>query len=58
MKLIDCASVLFIIIGIFSINFRFSPKVCDGCPDMTQKSMSVNNVAIVTIGENYCRFHF
>ena len=20
--------------------------------------MSVNNVAIVTIGENYCRFHF
>ena len=40
------------------INFRFQPKVCDGCHDMTQKSMSSYDVVVVTIGENNCRIHF
>ena len=32
------------------INFRFQPKVCNGCHNMTpQKSMNFNNVTIVTI---------
>ena len=33
-------------------NFRFQPKVHDGCRYMTQKSMSFNNFAIVSIRIN------
>ena len=30
------------------INLRFQPKVYDGCQDLMQKSMTVNDVAIVS----------
>ena len=40
------------------MNFRFQPKVCNGFHDMIQKSMSFNDVAIVTIGRNDYRIHF
>ena len=33
----------------FNINFKFQSKVCDGCHDMTQKSLSPNDFAIVTV---------
>ena len=39
------------------INFRFQPKVCDGC-QMTQTSMSFHDVAIFTVGENDYRIYF
>ena len=39
------------------ISFRFPAKVCDGCYDMTQKSTSFSNFAIVTIRRNTCRFN-
>ena len=31
------ASVLFVISGTAEMNFRFQPKVCDGCRDLMQK---------------------
>ena len=40
------------------INFRFQPKVCDGCHDMTRKSMSFMYVAIVTVKIIDYRIHF
>ena len=40
------------------INFRFQPKVCNDCQDMTQKSMSFNDVAIVSIRGNDYRTLF
>ena len=30
-------------------NFRFQPKFCNGCHDMTQKSLSFNDVEVVTV---------
>ena len=30
-------------------NFRFQPKVCNGCHDLTQKAVSFNDVAIVSV---------
>ena len=39
---------------IFKINFRFQPKVCNGCHDMTQKSTNLNDFATVTVkGSDY-----
>ena len=40
------------------INFRFQTKVCNGCHDMTEMSMSLNDVAFVTVGRNDYRIHF
>ena len=34
------------------INFRFQSKACDGCSDMTQKSMTSNDFVNVTIRDN------
>ena len=34
------------------MNFRFQPYVCDGCHDITQKSMSFDDTAIVTVWRN------
>ena len=39
------------------INFRFQPKVCDGCHDMMQRFVSFNDFPDVTIGRNDCRIH-
>ena len=40
------------------LNFRFELKVYEGCYNMSQKSMSFNNVAIVTVGRSDYRIHF
>lgn len=34
------------------MNFIFQSRVCDGCHDMAQKSMSFDDVAIVTVKGN------
>ena len=34
---------------VIGINFRFQPKVWDGCHDMTQKFMSFSEITIVTV---------
>ena len=38
-------------------NFRFQTNVCDGSHDLTQKDMSFNDVAIVSINGNYYRIN-
>ena len=40
------------------LNFRFELKVYECCYNISQKSMSFNNVAIVTVGRNDYRIHF
>ena len=39
------------------INFKFQRKVRESCHDMTQKSMSFNDFAIVTIRRNYYKIN-
>lgn len=39
-------------------DFRFQPKECDGCYDMTHKSKSFNYITVVTIVENGYRIQF
>ena len=39
-------------------NFRFQPKVCNGCHEMTQKSMSFNNVTIFTVKKKDYMIHW
>ena len=39
------------------INFRFDPKVCNGCHNWIQKFMSFNDVAIIYVKENDYRIH-
>ena len=36
----------------------FQPKVYVGCHDMKHKSMSFNDIEIVTTEENYYKIHF
>ena len=38
-------------------NYRFPPKSCDDCHDVTQKSFRCNDFAIVTIGGNNYRIN-
>ena len=33
----------------FGINFRFQPKLCDGCYDLMEKAMSFNDIAIFSV---------
>ena len=40
------------------LSFKFQPKVCHICHDIMQKTMSFNDLAIVTIKGNDCRIHF
>ena len=40
------------------INFRFQPKVWDGCHDTIQKSVSLGDFAIVSVGRNDQRTNF
>ena len=36
------------------VNFRFQPKICNGCHDLIQKAMTFNEVAIFSVkGSNY-----
>ena len=40
------------------VNFRLQPKVCNGCHDSMQKTMSFNDIAIISGKENYYRIQF
>lgn len=42
----------------FKIIFAYQSLVCNGCNDLLQKSMSFNDVEIVTVGRNYYKTHF
>ena len=39
-------------------NFNYEKYLCNGCHDLIQKSMSFNDVAIVSIKGNDYRIHF
>ena len=39
-------------------NFNYEPYFCNGCPDLMQKAMNFNDIAIVSIKENHYRIHF
>ena len=40
------------------IGFKYEPYLCNGCHDLMQKAMSVNNVAIAYIKESAYRIPF
>ena len=40
------------------IGFEYEPYLCNGCYDLMQKAMGVNNIAIVYIKESPSRIHF
>ena len=54
----SCECIICHYLYFLRLNFRFQPKVYEGCHNMSQKSMSFNNVAIVTVGRNDYRIHF
>ena len=39
-------------------NFSYGPYLCDGCYNMTQKSVDSKNIDIVYIKRNAYRIHF
>ena len=39
-------------------NFIYQPYLCNGCHDLMQKAISLNNVAIVSVKGNDYRIHF
>ena len=53
----SCECIICHYLYFLRLNFRFQPKVYEGC-HMSQKSMSFNNVAIVTVGRSDYRIHF
>ena len=40
------------------INFNYQKCLCDGCPDMSMKANSMQNLAIVYHGKNVYRVNF
>ena len=40
------------------VNLKFQPKVCDGCHSLIEKSMSFNDVKLVSVKGNDHRIHF
>ena len=52
-QLLVCVNIFFCnCLYFLEVNFRFQPKVCD---DSTQKAISYDDVAIVSIKRNYYR---
>ena len=41
-----------------NIGFKYDKYLCNGCPDLMQKAVSFNNVAIVYVKGNAYRIHF
>ena len=39
-------------------NFNFDDRLCDGCYDMDIKAVSINNLAIVYVGDKVYRINF
>ena len=42
----------------FNKNFSYGPYLCDGCYNMTQKSIAFKNTDIVYVKTNAYRIHF
>ena len=42
----------------FDKDFTYEPYLCNGCHDLMEKTMSFNDVAIVSIKGNDYRIHF
>ena len=40
------------------IGFKYEPYICNGCPDLMQKAMRFNNVAVVYVKGNASRINF
>ena len=40
------------------IGFKYEPYLCNGCHDLMRTAMSLNNIAIVYVGEDAYRIHF
>ena len=40
------------------IGLKYEPYLCNGCHDLMQKAMGINNVAIVYVKRNAYRIHF
>ena len=51
-------SVLFAILILSRMYFRFQPKIFNGCHDMTQKYMSFDDAVIVAVRGNHYRIKF
>ena len=43
---------------LLDINFSYQPYLCNGCHDLTQKTMSFNDVDIVSVKGSDYRIHF
>ena len=41
-----------------NIGFKYEPYLCNGCPDLMQKAVSFNNVAIVYVKGVTYRINF
>ena len=39
-------------------NFNFDDSLCNGCHDMNMKAVSINNLAIVYVGDKVYRINF
>ena len=52
-------NVIFVTIGILKILvFKYEPYLCNGCHDLIQKAMSLNDFAIFYFKGSACRVHF
>ena len=40
------------------VDFKYENYLCNGCPDLMQKAMSFNNIAIVYVKENAYTINF
>ena len=40
------------------IGFKYEPYLCNGCHDLTQKSMSFNDLALIYVKGSAYRIHF
>ena len=39
-------------------NFKYGPYLCDGCNDMSMKTISMQNLAVINHNGNHCRVNF
>ena len=52
-------NVIFVTIGILKILvFKYEPYLCNGCHDLMQKAMSLNDFATFYFKGSACRVHF
>ena len=43
---------------VLEINYKFQPKVCNGCHNIMQKALNFNDVVIVFVKKDNYRIHF